>query len=800
MMGKTRLIKEIARNVPSVYMCLREKESSGYPSRTPILPDWINQGVMDQVHTYETTPDIRFMIPTLKFCLFFLALIQNLSALVDDVLNHGSKVSNTDPYLWMWQFFAEPESCDVERRRSFWDKVVHDAEKGMQKHAQATQVTKLVDVAYSYLRANFGRDISDAYASLKRAFGIVNGKDFNLLLICDEARILCDISAIDGKIITTDLDLDFDPETETRRPTETNHPPFSNFRAFRRALRYLMLARSLAEPFTHLPNQRDAVSSRAMRGQSEKNAASSDVPRIFALLTDTSSRLTNFQPTAWEDRSMRMLSLPALGNKEFDPIFTFTSIDAHSMYLNVQCTSNLDLVADASRLLKFGRAGWYSVGRHLEMDPVTFAMVKLTGGTQQWQKFFETPPEKPLTSKTRLVLLAILAPRLAVTAGPYLREAAEIISSHLAILMRTDRHFLRTAYPSEPIVAEASAQITRQQGWGQVLRALFTNVQTGIVEGGFRRDLLTKILCLMAVDKSQPVRTTGSWEFTRPVKVSDFLNNFIRPPGKKGEFASATAAIETLAANSTIDPAITHRFLNGHVFFNHFIRVEESLTMPLLVQAWNRGAALMCKSMTTKLIDHVIPVMLAPEPNKSPEFGPLYGEWTDAQIEETRQNVSYILLNSKNFVKPTNHDETANEENIKFSLDNHSRKSVLELNILQEFGPKQPRREAHNVSLRVHPDIPIQGVPAQQLFFILKGLSATTYTCLESLDERPDGKMALVYLEKLREGKVDYDDDLVPQKKLKHLAARHDCLPLVFGATTKSSMEDWDDFRERMLA
>ena len=47
--------------------------------------------------------------------------------------------------------------------------------------------------------------------------------------------------------------------------------------------------------------------------------------------------------------------------------------------------------------------------------------------------------------------------------------------------------------------------------------------------------------------------------------------------------------------------------------------------------------------------------------------------------------------------------------------------------------------------------------------------------------------------------KVDYDDDLVTQKKLKRLAARYDSLPLVFGTTTKSSMEDWGDFRERML-
>jgi hypothetical protein len=184
---------------------------------------------------------------------------------------------------------------------------------------------------------------------------------------------------------------------------------------------------------------------------------------------------------------MRFLSLPELGHKQFDPIFTFTSIDAHSMYLNGPCIGDIDVVAEPMRLLKFGRAGWYSVRRHLEMDPVTFAMVKLAGGTQQRHKFFETLAEKPMSPKTRIVLLAIIAPWLALTTGPYLREAAEIIASHLAILMRTDgdRHFLRTAYPSEPIVAEASAQITKEQGWGQVLRALFTNIQTGIVEGGF---------------------------------------------------------------------------------------------------------------------------------------------------------------------------------------------------------------------------------------------------------------------------------------------------------------------------
>src|SRR5208282_4591023 len=256
-----------------------------------------------------------------------------------------------------------------------------------------------------------------------------------------------------------------------------------------------------------------------------------------------------------------------------------------------------------------------------------------------------------------------------------------IIASHLAILMRTDkdRHFLRSAYASEPILAEASAKMIQEKGWGYVLRTLYRNIQTGIVEGGFRGELLSKILCLMAVDKSQPDRTRETWQFTRPVKVSDFLDNFIQPPDV-GKFSSITTVIEEHAKAFKIDSVLIDRFLNGHVFFNHFIRVEEDLTLPLLVQAWNRGAALMCKSCV-EVIDHVIPIMLAPEPNKSPQFGPLYGEWNNAQIDEARRNVSYILINSRNYALPHNHDKailkmTANEGNIKFSSNKDGTKSV----------------------------------------------------------------------------------------------------------------------------
>ena len=798
-MGKSRLMKEISRSVPSVYICFRPRESSGYPKPTPRLPAWVNQGVMDQVLGYTPDSDTNFTIPTFKFAVFLLALLQQLAILVDDILsNHTDRLNQTNPYLWMWEIFAEPGSQDDEERgEKFWEGVISRAENMMNSHK--TRNAGLFASAYSYLQRDFGPQVCEAYANVKQALHISFEKDFNLLLICDEARILCDISAVDGKPIPAEFDFE---SAESSPLKQTRFFPFSNFRAFRRALKYLKLAKSRADKPSSSDHGKGVPSKKRKidTASHSKSTIKAHVPRIFALLIDTSSRLTNFQPASWEDRSLRAPSLPPLGHVQFEPIFTFTSIDAHSMYRNERCSADVDLVANSARLLEFGRAGWYSVGIHLDTDPVSLAMVKLVGGREKWSTFFETPPDVRISAKTRLVLLAILAPRLALTVGPRVREAAEIIASHLAILMRTDtdRHFLRSAYPSEPVVAEASAQMTGEKGWGQVLKALYQNVQTGIVEGGFRGELLSKVLCLIAVDQSQPDRVLETWQFTRPVKVSDFLNNFIKPPGEPGKFATVTESIKAFAKVHHMDQLLIDRFLNGHVFFNHFIRVEEDLTLPMLIQGWNRAAALSCKACV-EAIDHVIPVMLAPESNWSPKFGPLYGEWNETEIEEARRYLAIICINSNNFAQPRNHNKaasqmTANEKNIKFSLSKDGKKSMLVCNILQEFGPKQPRVDNHNVILLdpAAPDIP------QELTFILKDISSATYECLESLEETSDGRLASLYLEKLRVAKADYDGDLVAQKRMNWLAARHDNLPLVFGATSKSSIKCWNEFRERI--
>ena len=54
----------------------------------------------------------------------------------------------------------------------------------------------------------------------------------------------------------------------------------------------------------------------------------------------------------------------------------------------------------------------------------------------------------------------------------------------------------------------------------------------------------------------------------------------------------------------------------------------------------------MCMT-NTKGIDHVIPVML--DTKNDAKFGPLHGPWEKEHIQQARQHVSYILINSKNY-------------------------------------------------------------------------------------------------------------------------------------------------------
>jgi len=124
-------------------------------------------------------------------------------------------------------------------------------------------------------------------------------------------------------------------------------------------------------------------------------------------------------------------------------------------------------------------------------------------------------------------------------------------------------------------------------------------MQNGIVDAGYRGELLSKILCLMAMDdtpKLFPDELVDDgfpyFQHTQPVKVKDFVNKWLAAPSGKGQFTDAL-----YEKNICTDSDEFERFLNGYVFFNNFVRLERIASMEAIVCTWNRGAAIMPKEI-----------------------------------------------------------------------------------------------------------------------------------------------------------------------------------------------------------
>jgi len=119
------------------------------------------------------------------------------------------------------------------------------------------------DLAVEYYNNDYKYDLTNSYKRLVKALETVGYRgEITLLLVCDEARHLCEISAADGSSIQEDCDMFRGEKVSTQSAAVWGNVPFSTFRALRRALRFL-----------------------AEEGD--------PVPRVFGLFTDTSSRLTN---------------------------------------------------------------------------------------------------------------------------------------------------------------------------------------------------------------------------------------------------------------------------------------------------------------------------------------------------------------------------------------------------------------------------------------------------------------------------------------------------------------------------
>jgi hypothetical protein len=122
MMGKSRLLKQIAKHTPLVYICLRYPRSTGYPKRSSLIAEWLLKDVKQSLKQKPMFADDLNFLSTLKFSAFFEATLEQL---VQSISTGDLPVTAGD-FSWLWEFLAEP--TDTDKLEKFWEKVIEKAE------------------------------------------------------------------------------------------------------------------------------------------------------------------------------------------------------------------------------------------------------------------------------------------------------------------------------------------------------------------------------------------------------------------------------------------------------------------------------------------------------------------------------------------------------------------------------------------------------------------------------------------------------------------------------------------------
>jgi hypothetical protein len=319
--------------------------------------------------------------------------------------------------------------------------------------------------------------------------------------------------------------------------------------------------------------------------------------RVFVALTDTLSTLTNFAPPARADSSARLDVPSEHGKRLFDPFYLIPNMDILATSLQDSKTRSTAR-AEPSDLFRFGRPLWgglLSAGLSAA-DLVDFAKQKVLGGDFRVQWLNKLDPKNAdslsagVTERLRRASIAMLSIRAAVNIAPSSHLANELVGGHLGVCVHAfpKRESMLVCYPSEPVVAEASAQLLNAldgSGWVVALENLLQAIQVGELDAGKLGELVVRIVLLLAFDAARSESDCDDL-YTGTVCLSDFLGALVGTGGERKAFFSDDDEDTEELAKAWQQCTLT---------FTHFIPVSYLAKDCDFEAAWRRGAAFACK-------------------------------------------------------------------------------------------------------------------------------------------------------------------------------------------------------------
>ncbi|THV06407.1 hypothetical protein K435DRAFT_773348 [Dendrothele bispora CBS 962.96] len=562
--GKSRMVDELAKLIPTIPINIRPQEETEQYAHPP--PDTSLRDLF-----------IQSNFPTDDFILQerFYHILINLFHLVTEEIKHlmeGKDWSKLSELAQAWHQHLE------EDKQSYRQDLYNRTKLRVEKRA-STLVAQMSD---EFLRL-LANQADKSLESLCTIIGKLKQDEPPLGLVKDELHLVLYIDEVDGLADKTVVD-------------------FSG--VSRTALQSLLSALSrLKHPIfvIYLSTQPDTAKL-APSAQLFKSARAVKLaPYLNAPITETPFDCVG------KPIRVRRLTLSLLSNPVFLSLFGRPLW--HSMML-----------PDSQTLLEYlqgeSQEQEYRLPFEAFISMMRLARCKLLGSTLINVSYRSEIPGEISPYPTRTAKMAIIGVRLMPVVEASHTLGRQLVASHMQTVFSVpqSREWIRSGYPSEPILAEAAAwQVqywrSKQQD-GDIdcmLDMLHTHLSSDLLSPGEIGEVTGRMILLTARDHAGYDKESASLPDTRSLSGHILLTAFILELFPEDV---ATTFLCSRAPNDREGRSLREVFEHDVINFTHWERFtdDSAATPKALLSAFIRGAAIICRN-NSPYIDTIIPVL-----------------------------------------------------------------------------------------------------------------------------------------------------------------------------------------------
>jgi len=339
---------------------------------------------------------------------------------------------------------------------------------------------------------------------------------------------------------------------------------------------------------------------------------------FFAVFTDTTSRVANFNPALAPDRSARFRDV---GSQLFEPIYKISTLDLFVP----KAPSSWDELLSPQRLFSYGCPfyGLYFKGLKNENARNPHNAVNSTMMIGYKKLLRAQKLDSSSNSLTSSQCFAILGSIIQTRLPLYSPINSNLVSSHAAHCMFIDstREMIVSDYPSQFIYASVANKFLafNDARWIECLDILVDAVRKGFVALGDAGETATRLILIRAMQKTKPISPLNEDDFIPngySVRLVDFLHTLSGKDPQAPDFGWVEAGKQT-DEDMKIFEANKKRLLDeGRIFFNHFGRISYTPSATDFLEFLYRGAAIQCKSQQAGF-DELFTIYLEPQSKPS---------------------------------------------------------------------------------------------------------------------------------------------------------------------------------------